>query len=149
MPGQPQITGALTFDLVSVEAIEAGGIAPSVIINEPNNFTLSLHLAAEEPLAPLLVGEQFNVVLHAERLEDGARSNLIKGPFAVPATVPGPFVVNTTPYTTGGPGAVADFAIAAGFVASTFEITVHIHFLSTAIRPIVAAFSTIYLEVVT
>jgi hypothetical protein len=150
MAGQPQYPGVFEFDIPNYQIQEVGGIAPGVVVNAPNPFNLTLTFQWAGVLAALLAGQAFNITLHTERLEDGARGTIVRGPFAMPVTAPasGTYQLPITPsYTTANVG-VADFVVAPGFASGTFDITCHIHFLNAAVRPIVAAFCQAYLEVV-
>lgn len=151
VPGiaQPVAPPFMTFRLDDVTAQELGVPAgpvlpPSSVITAGNNFTLQLNLGLDGLLAGLLAGQQFNVFHHAQRLEDGVLVGLPGGISAVPATVPGDFVVNTGPFTTGPTG---QLQIAPGFASGTFRILTHIHFVNPPARPLVTAFHEIILMV--
>ncbi len=128
MSGQPQDPGNLVFNIVGCEALEEGGIAPSIIINTDNRVQFKVKLELLDQYAELMDGDGYMVGLHSERLEDGDRKFLNGGNYNVPNNVPGSFEVTTPYFTTGAAGSGADFEIPAGFATGTFEITLHVHF---------------------
>jgi hypothetical protein len=154
MPGpgtaEPNIPGVLTFKLDNVTVLSPPP-NPTAIVQAGQELKLKVDLGFDGlPLVVncLLPGKQYSVFHHLEREEDGARSTLPGGTFAVPAP-PGiaSFSVETGPYTSGGPGSGAQFEVPGGFDAGTFEVTTHIHFADPCIRPYVAAFHQLYVMV--
>jgi len=135
--GQPSGTVNWTFDLASVTALEAAGIAPSIIINQPNTFTLTAVLTNTGNVSGALNGEAGVMHYHAERLEDGNRLTLPSVSFV---KAPGPSQSVTSPsYTTGPVGNLA---------VGTWLITAHVHFTGPSVASIVAGFNQIILMVI-
>ncbi len=137
MPGQPNETN-WNFNLATVVATEAAGLAPGVIVNSPNTFTLTSTITNTGGLSPSLVGANGVVHYHCERIENGVRVTLPATTF-VKAAGPTQLVTSAAIGTGGGPSALS---------VGTWEITVHVHFPGTSFAPIVSAFSQILLEVI-
>ncbi len=137
MPGQPNETN-WNFNLATVVATEAAGLAPGVIVNSPNTFTLTSTITNTGGLSLSLVGATGVVHYHCERIESGARVTLPATTF-VKAAGPTQLVTSAPISTSGGASALS---------VGTWEITVHVHFPGTSFAPIVSAFSQILLEVI-
>jgi hypothetical protein len=137
MPGQPSVTD-WNFNLGTVVATEAAGLAPGVIVNSPNTFTLTTPIINTGGLSPSLVGATGVVHYHCERIENGARVTLPATTF-VKTAGPSQAVTSAPINTSGGPSALS---------VGTWEITTHVHFPGTSFAPIVSAFNQILLEVI-
>ncbi len=142
MPGQaqPDAMPFLRFRLDAVVCVEPAGLGPSSVITAGNTFTLRTELGFDGLFVALLGGDTFNVFHHVQNVETGATSvlPLAGGTFTVPP--PGAaahIAVVCGPYTTGAGG---NLPIPAGFAAGTYRILTHVHAVSGAIAPIVAAF---------
>lgn len=98
--GQPKIA-EWDFDVASVQALEAGGLAPNHIINAPNQFQLITSLSNTGILSDFIHGRTGTIRYRAERLEDNSVVTLASTSFTVPAAVN--FDVPSTPFTS-GPG---------------------------------------------
>jgi hypothetical protein len=139
--GQPVIPGSLVVEMADVTALEAGGLAPSAIINQPNTFTLSTTFTIKDTFAPLLDGDVFNVQHHFQRLEDGLAFRLNGNPVTA-AFVGGQIEMNYTspPFTTGLTGSTAQLEIPPGETEGTFRVLTQLVAQNANIRGIVAAF---------
>lgn len=142
MAGQPSGTVNWTFDLASVTALEAGGIAPSIIINQPNTFTLTAVLTNIGNVSGALNGEAGVIHYHAMRLDPAPAVMVTLTPVQFNKT-PGPSQsVPSLAYTTIGPPSPA------GLGVGTWSITAHAHFTNASVAGIVAGFNQILLMVI-
>jgi hypothetical protein len=118
---------------------------PTTVVQAGQPVEFEVNLGVDGLWAGFLVGEQFAVGHHLERIEDGDRKLLIKHGLQVP---PPPdtadFKVKTGPFTT-GPG--GDLEIPGGFDTATFHIVSHIHFANSFIEPFVACYHDTFLMV--
>lgn len=151
-PGQtqPVLPGILEFTMADVTAYEPG-LPARTVITVPNPVQFMTTFGLVGLLTGLLHNDRFSVVHHVENLETGARTTLAGGSFTVPAPAAAANIPYASPpYTTGGPGSGANFAIPAGYAAGTFRILTHVHADDPFIRPIVAAFHDgLVIEVIT
>jgi hypothetical protein len=139
--GQPDIAGSLVVLMGDVTALEVGGLAPSGIINQPNNFTLSTTFTIKDTFAPLLDGEVFDVQHHLQRIEDGSNIRLAGG--SVTAAVAGGQIVmpyTSVPFTTGANGSGAQLEIPPGETEGTFRVLTELVARNPFVRSIVSAF---------
>jgi hypothetical protein len=140
-PGQPDAPSGLAAVMHEMTAVEAGGLGPSVIINQPNTFTLHTSFTIEGQAAPLLNGEVFDVQHHFQRLEDGLAFRLNGNP--VTAVFAGGQIVmpyTSPPFTTGPTGSGAQLEIPTGETEGTFRVLTQLVGRNANIRGIVAAF---------
>ncbi len=140
--GQPDAAPFMKFNFNDVQAIEVGTtLAPTTVITNGTDFQLRVRLGFEGLLAPLLVGQNFQVAVHAQNLETGDIKTLNVGVFPVPGGASlADFEVASPNFTTGTAGSGADLVIPAGFAAGTYRMLTHVHFENPVIRPIVAGF---------
>ncbi|HMQ32656.1 MAG TPA: hypothetical protein PKD53_18135 [Chloroflexaceae bacterium] len=78
MPGQPQIAGFLTLDVVSVEAAESttGTLTPITIIDPGQPFDVWTKVDLNGALISLLSGSAWTVAYYAERMGAGGDVDL-------------------------------------------------------------------------
>ncbi len=112
MSGQPQIVGFWQFNIADVDAVEVGGVAPSIIVNAGQNFNLRITLTLNGFGASAGIAEWFDnpagtqgakIEHFALNLETGSVKVL---PYKIPSGQPGlvegvNYLVTTGPYTTG------------------------------------------------
>jgi hypothetical protein len=142
MTGQPNVQDAAgnpiwEFDIERVEAIEAGGVAPGVIINQPNNFTLQTTLGNIGSISAGIHGQPGEVRYHAQKLEDGTVAALTPTPLTM-GTAPEHTV--TSQAFTSGPGNDLDLG--------TWLVTVYVRFNNPPHNGMVAAFNQTILMVI-
>lgn len=145
--GEPNIPGILVFSMNDVVALSPAP-DPTSIVQAGQTVELKVDLGIEGHLTGLLLGEDYQVFHHLERVEDGDRKTLSGGTFSVPnnAADAASFSAVTGPYTTSDSGA-ADFVVPNNFDAGTFRILTHIHFVDAGKEPIVTAFHDMILLV--
>ena len=145
--GEPDELPFLKFRLDNVVALSPAP-NPTTVVQAGQPVELRVDLGIDGFWAGLLIGENFNVFHHSERVEDGDRKALAGGTFTVPgAPDTASFSVTTGPFTTGNAGSGAVLEVPAGFSAGTFRILSHIHFVDPNKEPIVAAFHDIIVMV--
>ncbi len=116
---------------------------PTTVVQAGQPVGLRLDMGVDGLWAGFVAGEQYRIVHHCERIEDGVRKTLSGGIHNAPAAPPAltNFTVTTGPYSTANEPAVADLTIPVGQDSATWRILTHIHFLDPAKEPIVAAFN--------
>ena len=126
MTGQPQVRDAddnplWVFDYASVEPVEAGGMTPSAVIDQPNEFSLRCTFTNEGLLGDGLEDEMGHITHYVQNLGTGDT-------FALPG--PDDFgwtgdtlVEETGPYTTGPVGGGANLEVGTYLITSvvTFD----------------------------
>jgi len=139
MPGQaqPDVMPFLRMRMDNVVILEPG-LSPTSIVSSGTDVQLRVEVGFDGILAPLLVGQTFNVFHHVTNIESGATSVLNGGSFVVTGANLSHAAVNSSLYSTSG--AAADFPTPAGSAAGTFRILTHVHAASAAVEPIVTAF---------
>lgn len=145
IPEDPALPALWRFDISKVNVFEAGGITPSLVVNQPNTFRLEVVISNDGPLAGTLAGHTPTIELHAERIEDGLRVAL---PFHLPPGFeipPGltPVMSDLPPYTTGPLGSGADLEV------GSWQVMAHIHYTPPdAMATIAAAFYEFWIMVI-
>jgi hypothetical protein len=139
--GQPDIAGSLVVEMDEVKAVEAGGLSPGAIINQPNTLTLRTKFTIKDAFAPLVDGEVFNVLHRLQRLEDGLNFTL-NGGNVTAAVVGGQVEMSyiSAPFTSGATGSGAQLEIAPGATEGTFKVLTQLVAQNPNVRSVVSAF---------
>jgi hypothetical protein len=114
------------------------GLSSSDVVPAGTPISLRADLGFDGLLAPILVGQTFQIFYHAQRIEDNVTVPVLASPVtAVTLANLAHITVTAGPFATGPGGALP---VAPGFAAGTYRIVGHLHFSNPAIDSVVTAF---------
>jgi hypothetical protein len=125
------------FDVADLKALETGGLAPSGIINAPNNFKLRTSLQNAGGFSTMIHGKTGTIQYRAERLEDNTVVTLASTSFTVPVAIN--FDVDSAVFTSGAGNNLPD---------GTYMLTAIVSMDNLPEKAIVAGFNQTILRVI-
>ncbi len=133
-PNAMPLFGTRWDNLVCLEP----GLSSSDVVSAGTPISLRADLGFDGLLAPLIIGQTFRIVYHAQRIED----NVVVAPLVSPVTTVtaanlAHITVTAGPFSTDPAG---NLPVAPGFAAGTYRLVGHLHFTNPAIDTLVTAF---------